>query len=409
MSGEVISLGTSLRGENGRIWRGVEKNVARCDPNYFFTFNLNPQSSGKDVEKEFFVLLVDGDHVGRASAAFNKNFWNVGFIEDFMVREDQKDCVDPLIERCLSTLKDKGVKEVMVKGSLLPALQIEGYGEVPPYGCPHNPPWYVDLFERNGFLKAREWTFFNLKLPEVPEDDALDHLGIKLRPLRMRDPKDVMAFNNLRYETNAEPYMEINPMRSEKLSRFSLFIGSIIMRFCKMKTFVGIDRDGEMVLFMGYLPDFNRTMVPLNAVWKRSLDLQKKGSVLSRLYSLLKVPFAIRRVKACRELGIGLKVPTQSTPGYLSGYSKVCRDIGIGSAEEVSGEMKMEDLLNYLLYLMKRDGYEEITAGIQMDNLSMQPLEDFIKRYGGVKTVGRYAALVYNFRGDVLHERPTQV
>ncbi|VUT26210.1 MAG: hypothetical protein MOIL_01447 [Candidatus Methanolliviera sp. GoM_oil] len=410
MSKEVISLGTSTkpspRGNSGRIWREVERNVARCDPNYLLLSNILPE--GGDFDREFFALLVDGDHVGRASAAFNKNLEDVGFIEDFMVREDQKDFVDPLIERCLSVLKDKGVKEVMVKGSSLPALQMEGYGEVPPYGCPNNPSWYVDLFERNGFLKTGEWTFFNLKLPEISKDDArkfeetLDHLGIKLRPLKVRDPKDIMAFNDLMYETNAQPYMNINPMRDKKISRFSLFIGSMIMHFRKMKTFVGIDKNGEMVLFMGYFPDFNRAMVPLNAAWKRSLDPQEKGSVLSNLYHSLKVPFAIRRVRTCRELGVGLKVPTHSpSTNYSSSYSEACRDIGVGSAEGASGDIMIADLLNYFIYLIKKDGYKEITAGALISaNVRMQDLSNFIGEYAGAIPAFRYASFTYNFKDE---------
>jgi hypothetical protein len=399
MSGEIISLGTSLRGEARRIWREVEKNVAGCDPNYFFTF-FNPQSSGKDVEKEFFVLSVDGDYVGRASATLDKNFGNVGFIEEFMVREDQKDCVDPLIERCLSILKEKGIEEVMVKGGLLLALQTEGYEEIPPFGCPHNPPWYVDLFERNGFSKTREWRLFNAKLPKISKDKAkkfekaLDRLGIKLRPLKARDTKEKMAFDNLLSETNANPYMDAIPAKSEKTSRFALFIGSMVMRFLKVRTFIGIDKNGDVVFFMGYLPDFNQAMLPLNVI-------NEKRSVSPTLYSSLKVPFAIRRVKVCRELGVKLTFPTYSPPpSYLSSYLKVCRERGIGPAGGVSEDIKMGDILNYFVYSMRRDGYEEMIACVaQTDNLAMQPLEDFIRRYEDVKTVGRYAALVYDFKG----------
>jgi hypothetical protein len=170
----------------------------------------------------------------------------------------------------------------------------------------------------------------------------------------------------------------------------------IFSRLLKFKTFVGIDKRGNgsggMVFFAGYFPDFNQAFKSLNI----------RGDSPAMILLPFKLPFAIRKVKRCRELGIGLKVPIaiRSSPtNYSSSYSEACRKFGIGSAEEVSEDVKMEDLSKYLLYLMRKGGYEEITAGVQTSDVLLQKqglqLQNFITKYAdNVISTFKYATFV---------------
>ncbi|VUT26209.1 MAG: Acetyltransferase (GNAT) family protein [Candidatus Methanolliviera sp. GoM_oil] len=320
MSEEIISLGTSTRGKSGKIWRDVERNVARYDPNYFFMFNLNPQSSKEEIEKEFFAILVDGDYVGRASVALDKRLKiggegkKVGFIEDFMVREDYKDHADLLIEQCLAVLKVKGVEEVMVKGSSLPALQTEGYGEVPPYGCPYNPPWYVDLFERNGFLKTKKAANYRIKIPKISDEaknrgeGLLEEYGWEMRKLNMRDKKELKEYTDLMKDVYMGRFLgwEMPGMNLERLSRVRLFfssIGAYLMRNLNWCAF----ENGKMVFCISFHPDPNAALYNLTS--------GKTGFI-----SGLKI--------------IGLPLATRRTKRYVMGGVAVSKDLrgrGLGS------------------------------------------------------------------------------
>jgi hypothetical protein len=402
MDKQVISWGHSLNRKRGKIWRDLERKALKDDPNYFPNFSFG--SPAKDRGKEFFVLCINGDYVGRATATINRSLTGVqqaqdtGFIDDFVVLEEYADEADLLLERCLSSLGERGARQVVAwGGGTFPAIQTEGYEQTPPFFCPHNPPWYADIFHRNGFLNTDEWTFFNCKLPpilpsEVREfEQAYRRLGIKLRPLNIKNRREFMEFQRLFYETN--PYsVRFSPITIQDISPFTAFAYSILYRLFKLRMFVGIDATGKMVLFIGYMPDLNL------AIKRSHIDMSRKR--LSNAYSFLRLPFVIRRTKACRELGIGWVAPTSSSPSYFSSYLKACHELGIGAGEERKGEesIKMEDILTYFGYLMRKDGYEEITAGAQTSNLSTQYLlQSLIQKYGNATPVGKYATLAYNF------------
>jgi hypothetical protein len=374
------------------MWRGIERIAFRDDPIYF----LNIASS--TGEKEFFVLSVDGDYVGRASATINKGSITpqqeeTGFIEDFVVLKQYAGDADLLISCCLSSLRGRGARQVIARGGgMLPAIQTEGYEHYPPFGCPHNPPWYVDIFLSKGFLKTDEWTFFNSKLPQIPPSGGREfeqtcrRLGIKLRPLNIKNPRESMEFQYLMTETNPSSF-RFNPVLSQNISHFKAFIFHIVYRLFKAKVFIGVDKGGRMVFCVSYIPDLNL------AIKSSHIDMSRKR--LSNAYPFLKFPFIIRRTKVCRELGVGLEIPI-SSPSYFSSYLKACHQIGIEPVE--GGEyINMENIGIYWCYLMRRDGYEEINAAVQTSNLSAQYLQGFIQKYENITPIGKYATLTYNF------------
>jgi hypothetical protein len=101
-----------------------------------------------------------------------------------VILERSKDEARLLIDRSLSSLKERGIKKVIVRGSrMFPMLEIEGYEKIAPFGLPHNPP-------------------FHIKLPEISEiesgakrfEETFGRLKIKLRPLKRRDPLELAEF-----------------------------------------------------------------------------------------------------------------------------------------------------------------------------------------------------------------------
>jgi hypothetical protein len=222
-------------------------------------------------------------------------------------------------------------------------------------------------------------------------EQTFNRLGIKLRPLNAKNPREFMEFQRLMCETNPS-FVPFNPIAIQNVSRFKAFINHIFYRLFKARIFVGIDATGEMVLFMSYMPDVNVAIKCSNIDWSRKR--------LSNVYPLLKLPFTFRRTKVCRELGFGMLAPKPpSSPSYFSSYLEVCHKLGIEPLEQKSGGeyMKMENA-KYFPYLMRKDGFEELVAGVQTTNVSMQYLQGFFGKYESVTPVGKYATLAYNFR-----------
>jgi hypothetical protein len=235
-----------------------------------------------------------------------------------------------------------------------------------------------------------------------------------LRPLKRRDPLELAEFQRLYYESNLSSYPSYLPQAppSEKISRASALFSHLILSRLRVKAFVGIDRDGngEMVFFGGYMPDFNQALISSPLIRRKPLSgsplISRIPKVIYRIfklpYDIHKVISAIPKVKSCREIGIGWKVrearraPTEPS-SYLSRYSKVCREFGIGS-EDMEDELKMEDLFAYFCYLMRKDGYEEITAG------ALTPESVHIKDFSQ-NFIGKYACAISTFRyaSFVLH------
>jgi hypothetical protein len=170
-----------------------------------------------------------------------------------------------------------------------------------------------------------------------------------------------MEFEHFRRETN--PYAaRFSPIMSQNASHFRALAEHILSRLFKAKVFIGVDKGGRMVFFTGYMPDFNL------AIKRSHINPSRKRNI----YPLLKLPFIIRRTKVCREIGMGL-------------------------AEEMRGKGYMKNL-HCFAYLMRKGGYEEVNAGVQTTNLPMQHLlQNIITRYGDITPIGKYATLAYNF------------
>jgi hypothetical protein len=317
--------------------------------------------------------------VGRASATLDKNWIekrgeNSGFIDDFVIFPEHKHDADLLLKCCLSWLKEKGMEQVMVRGSsIIPAIEVEGYKQFPAFGHPHNPPWYVDIFLQNGFVPTKQWLGFRYKIPQIPPSEAkkFEQLcqgsGIKIRWLT----RESRELQHLYHETNITQF-GWNPQLEASPSRFKALINHLLFRLLKMRTFVGIDANGKMVFYGSYLPDFNEALNGLNIDWSRKS--------LSNIYPLLKLPFVIRRTK--RTLGAG-----------------------IGMVEEMRGKGYMKNVLTWGLDLMRKDGYEELEGEFLSDNLPPAHIvKNIVKnadnKVGGSTTLMKYVTLTYNLKGD---------
>lgn len=296
MDERIISFGPILKGHDRKIWNGIEQKVAKEDPDYFWGFSL--QSLIKGTEREFFVLNIKGECVGRGAATLDtgwgKDKKTVGFIDDFMVVREHRDGVDLLIQRLISSLRDKGAEEVMVRGGLFPAIETAGYEELPSFGCPHNPSWYVEIFERNGFKVVRRFVNYRIKLPELIIEDKsgkeiTDDEGRVIRELNRKNIDEVKKYVDIMKNASFAHFFGWDTSGIEEgfnPSRMKLFLNNLLVHAIRYKTFCTFE-NGEMVSCTTIHPDYNAVL--------NDLTKGKRGFIPG--IKLLGFPLAVRKTK----------------------------------------------------------------------------------------------------------------
>jgi|GEM_PF-1315905 len=296
MDERVISFGSILKGRDRKIWNGIERKIADEDPNYFFGFNL--QSLTKGTDKEFFVLHINGEYVGRGVAVLDKSWGkdkkSVGFIDDFMVAREYRDDVDILIQELVSFLKNKGAEEIIVRGGLFPAIETAGYEELPSFGCPHNPSWYVEIFERNGFKVVRRFVNYRIKLPELLIEgksgkEITDDDGRVIRELNRKNIDEVKKYVDIMKNASFAHFFGWDTSGIEEgftPSRVKMYLNNFFVRMIQYKTFCTFE-NGEMVSCTTIHPDYNAVL--------NDLTKGKRGFIPG--IKLLGFPFAVRKTR----------------------------------------------------------------------------------------------------------------
>jgi len=231
---------------------------------------------GKKGEEEFFVLCTGEVPIGRAAIALgskqaDKKF--VGFIDDFVIDPEYKDFADTLIKRCLAILKKKGAEEVIVRSRSFPALQTQGYENIPSYGLPHNPPWYLDILRANGFVPEKEWAVFRFKPPSKILEESigegerpLESQNAKFKSLNLSKRDQVKDFVDLIDSTSGERSCYLLTRFTEGSdSVFKAIFNQIIYRLIEFRIYIGQNKFGGIVSFFYFRPDFNFAYIPLSS------------------------------------------------------------------------------------------------------------------------------------------------
>ena len=141
---------------------------------------LGPKNPALEFcERALYLVLRDGEIVGRVAAIINHNanerwkeevvrFGWIDFINDL-------DVVRALIDAVAAWGKARGC--VKIKGPLgfsdldKEGLLVEGYDHLSPFTVIYNYPYYGDLLEQVGFVKDADWTQKIVDIPvgEVPQ------------------------------------------------------------------------------------------------------------------------------------------------------------------------------------------------------------------------------------------------
>jgi GNAT superfamily N-acetyltransferase len=177
---------------------------------------------------------------------------------------------------------------------------VQGFETPPTLMMPHNPPYYIALLERAGFVKARDLWVYQGGSQEhyVPVPERLaratelirQRQGITLRPLNMRDFEGEVERIKELYNTAWERNWGFVPMTEHEIDHLAeQFKPVVIPELVPMA-----EKDGKLIGFGIALPD-------LNVVFRRNRSGRLFPVVLPLLWAL-----KMKRIRRARILLLGV-------------------------------------------------------------------------------------------------------
>ena len=243
-----------------------------------------------------------GEVVGRIAAIHNRAHEEMhgdgagffGFFE--CVRE--RDVANALFDAAAAWLRERGLRTIRGPASFSTndecGLLVDGFETAPTVLTPYNPPYYADLIQGGGFVKAKDLLQYHSTDPQIPERLIrgarliAERKRITLRKIDMkRFDEDLERIKRV-YNSAWEKNWGFIPMSDAEIDHMAKQLKPVIVP----DLVVFAEREGEVIGFAAALPD-------LNVALKRN----PSGRVFP---GLLKVLWAARRITRIRILLLGL-------------------------------------------------------------------------------------------------------
>jgi hypothetical protein len=240
--------------------------------------------------------------VGRIAAIQNRahNEFHgdqVGFFGFFECVNDQA-VADALFSAAAPWLRARGLDTMRGPASFSTndecGLLVNGFDTPPTLLNPHNPPYYVDLLERAGFVKVIDMFQYQLRNPQLPERLVrgarllAERKKITLHQLDMRRWDEAIETIKAIYNSAWEKNWGFVPMADAEVDYLAAQLKPVVVPelvvFCK--------QDGKTIGFAAALPDLNVAL---------------KTNPSGRLFpGVLKILWAARKVTRIRIWALGL-------------------------------------------------------------------------------------------------------
>ncbi|NUN07600.1 MAG: hypothetical protein HUU54_00315 [Ignavibacteriaceae bacterium] len=187
----------------------------------------------RHAEAEYFLAYRDNEIVGRIAAIKNdlhNSVHNdkVGFFGFFECINDQA-VANALFDTAKGWLKKRGLDSM--RGPANPSsndeygLLIEGFDDSPRLLMTYNPPYYINLTENYGLLKAKDLYAYKLEYGKAIKSDKLRRVaelakkryGLKISQMNMKDFKNEL--NKVKYVYNKAwaPNWGFVPLTSDEI------------------------------------------------------------------------------------------------------------------------------------------------------------------------------------------------
>ena len=268
----------------------------------------------KHAEAQYFLAWRDGRPVGRISAhidhrfnEFQHNSWGLfGFFEC----ENDQETAHALLSAAEEWLRERGRDRMIGPMDFTTndecGLLIEGYDRAPMILSSWHFPYYKDLLEADGLVKAMDLLMWSLHISDrgrvhpmiwAMADKAESEYGIVCRPMRKRDlDAEVTRFLEV-YNAAWERNWAAVPLSEEEIRHYAKDLKPVLD---ENWAFIAEKQDtGEVVGAALTLPDYNQVLRHLN------------GRLLP--FGWVKALYWRRKIDAVRVFALGVKPEFQHT------------------------------------------------------------------------------------------------
>ncbi|MEI6171196.1 MAG: hypothetical protein WCQ45_01770 [bacterium] len=263
----------------------------------------------RDAEVTHFIARDGEELLGRVSAAVNRRFnefygAKIGFFGFFDVGP-RPDVAKELLDRAAAWAKERGMQCLRGPGGYSNAAHeanqgvlIEGFAYPPTVELTHNPPYYGEVIEACGFVKAMDYHAYLIQISNGPSerlgplvDAVLRRRSIETRPINMAKVSQevdlIVQIYNEAWAANWGFLPLTEPEGAAVASTLKLVADPGLIRFAYV--------DGELAAVLGALPDPNVAFRPR---WNKLQDTD-----LVRALRLLRTR---RRIRATRLMFFGV-------------------------------------------------------------------------------------------------------
>ncbi len=219
------------------------------------------------AEAQYFLARSNGHTVGRIAAIKNdahNQTWNdkVGFYGFFESIDDQA-VAGALWDAAATWLRARGFDTM--RGPMSPSvndecgLLVEGFDTPPTLMMPHNPPYYIGLHDRYGFVKAKDLIAYEGEGDGPPErivkvaKRVAERAGVTLRGLNMKRFTQEVDLVKALYNKAWEKNWGFVPLTEAEIDHLAKQLKPIVVP----DLVVFAERAGDVIGFGVALPDLN--------------------------------------------------------------------------------------------------------------------------------------------------------
>jgi hypothetical protein len=256
-------------------------------------------------EMDLFVAVKGGRDVGRIAAILDHRHnefqgEKTGFF-GFYECENDPGVSDELFGTAERWLRDRHMN--LIRGPMNPSMNdecgllVEGFQASPVLMMTYNPPYYMELYERAGYQKAKDLLAYWIEIKEKP----MSRLSRLASGIRRREP--TLRVRKIRKKTLAKDLAGVKDVYNaawEKNWGFVPFTdGEIDFMASRLKPLLVEDlvllaeMESDPAGFMLTLPDYNRALKPLG------------GRLLP--FGWLKFLLGIKKIDTVRLIALGFK------------------------------------------------------------------------------------------------------
>jgi len=278
----------------------------RRDVKILLSRSKNPFFEHADAE--YFLAERDDQIVGRIAAISNRlhnetHQDNVGFFGFFECIDDQA-AADALLATATEWCRARGHDILRGPASFSTndecGLLVDGFDRPPTIMMPHNPPYYIGLLERAGFIKAKDLLVYEGGSMEhfvpVPErltratEVMMKRAGVTFRPLNIKDFHAEVERVKVLYNACWEKNWGFIPMTDHEIDHLAVQFKPVVVP--DQVPFA--IKDGKIIGFALALPDFN-------VVFRTNRSGRMFPVVLKLLWAL-----KLKKIRRCRVLLLGV-------------------------------------------------------------------------------------------------------